>query len=71
MAPYYSWSGKNFLSSGGPEGGSSTLEDEEFSEYENHVSFNSDSDSELEQEDEIDPQPAHQQPAGGGIWMVK
>jgi hypothetical protein len=52
------------------EGGSSTLEDE-FSEYENHVSFNLYSDSELEQEDEIDPQTAHQLPAGGGIWMVK
>ena len=39
------------------EGASSTLEDEEFSEYEDHVSVNSKSESELEEEDEIDPQP--------------
>jgi hypothetical protein len=58
------------------ERASSTLEDEEFSEYEDHVSVNLESDSELKEEDEIDPQPApgpanqqlaHQKPAGGKI----
>lgn len=38
------------------EGVSSTLEDEEFSKYEDHVSV--ESDSEFEEEDEIDHQPA-------------
>ena len=53
----------------GVVGASSTLEDEEYSEYEDHVSVNSESGSELEEEDEIDPQsdqgPASQQPAPG------
>lgn len=44
-------------------------EEEEFSEYEDHMSVNSESDSEFEEEDEIDHQPApkraRQQPATG------
>ena len=40
---------------------------------EDHASVNSESDSELVEEDEIGPQPApgpaSQQPVGGEIWM--